>query len=47
MTRKTYDEKQAAAVLMTCTKCQIQVYATAPTDPYVCILCVRDQERAK
>jgi hypothetical protein len=47
MTRKTYDERQAAAVLMTCTICGVAVYSTQPMTPFVCILCVQDQERAK
>lgn len=45
MKKPTYDQKQAAAVLKTCTACGVDVYATRPTDPYVCILCVRDQEQ--
>jgi hypothetical protein len=43
--KRTYDQKQAAAVLSTCSKCGVQVYATGPTVPYTCILC-RDKERA-
>ena len=35
----TYCQKQAAAVLKTCTVCKVEVYATQPFDPYVCILC--------
>lgn len=45
--KPTYDAKQAAAVLTTCSVCGVSVYATAPTTPYCCVLCQRDQERAK
>lgn len=38
-TKPSYDQKQAAAVLMTCTICQIQVFSTRPFNPYLCILC--------
>jgi hypothetical protein len=44
--RPTYDQKQAAAVLMTCVECKVQVYATQPTTPYRCVLC-REKEPAK
>lgn len=45
--RMSYDQKQAAAVLTTCSICKVEVYATSPTEKYVCICCQRDQERGK
>ena len=37
--KRTYDQKQAAAVLKVCSVCGVWVYATNPSEPYVCVLC--------
>jgi len=42
----SYDATQRNARLVACSRCAAQVYATHPTDPYVCIACRREEPQS-